>query len=61
MSTTQPIKRLPAEWEKILNITIMDPDGWDRRNFVESWNTSLTQEEFQEKADMSTLMHLRQP
>lgn len=61
MSTSPPVKRLPAEWEKILNITIMDPDGWDRTNFEESWNTPLTQEEFKDKADVSTVMNLRLP
>lgn len=49
-------KKLPAEWAELLGITIMDPDGWDRRNFREDWAKPITQNEFNEKAAMSTIM-----
>lgn len=53
-----PIKRLPGEWEERLGILILDPDGWDRRNLTEDYNTPLTQEEFLERACLSTVQVL---
>lgn len=47
--------RLPDEWEKETGITIIDPDGWDRRNFEESWGTPITLAEFKERAFRSTI------
>lgn len=50
------IKRTPAEWEKILGILVIDPDGWDRGpNFDKDWAKPLTEEEFREKSDVSTV------
>ncbi|BCW61897.1 hypothetical protein [Arthrobacter sp. StoSoilB22] len=42
-------KRLPAEWEVVDDIAIMDPDGWDRKNFQESWNTPITYDDWRSR------------
>jgi len=44
------------EWSEILDITVMDPDGWDRKNFAESWNELITRDEFMKRAIYSTLV-----
>jgi hypothetical protein len=51
----EPVKRLPVEWQEIDGVQIMDPDGWDRRNFEESWNTPITQAEWLDRASQSTV------
>jgi len=50
------IKRAPAEWEPICNIKVFDPDGWDRKNYAESWAEFLTESEFRHRAARSTCM-----
>ena len=51
------IKRTPEEWQKILRVIVLDPDGWDRSaNFMADWAKPLTEEEFRAKSDMSTTM-----
>ena len=49
-------KRTPSEWEELLGIEIIDPDGWDRRaeTFANDWKIPLTVREFLEKSDKST-------
>ena len=46
---------VPNEWEIILGITVLDPDGWDRQNFAEDWGKPLSYDEFWAKAGMSTI------
>lgn len=36
-------------------ITVLDPDGWDRRNFTESWNEKITENEFGKRLGISTV------
>jgi hypothetical protein len=45
----------PAEWEVILDVKVLDPDGWDRRNFREDWAKPLTRAEFRSKLFISTM------
>jgi hypothetical protein len=47
--------RLPSEWEKVHHIIVRDPDGWDRKNLEESWNTPITEAQFLEYASLSTV------
>lgn len=47
-------KKTPNEWMAVTGIEIMDPDGWDRRNFDADWEIPLTRDEFLGKAFMST-------
>jgi hypothetical protein len=39
-----------------LGLTVMDPDGWDRSNFHESWNECITQAEFEKRLLDSTII-----
>ena len=38
------------------HITVLDPDGWDRSNYEESWAEKISEEEFQRRLMMSTVM-----
>lgn len=49
------IRRPSAEWVKIVGVSILDPDGWDRTNFVKSWDELITEEEFRNRASVSTV------
>ena len=46
--------KLPSEWEAIDGIAVMDPDGWDRQNFAESWATPISRDEWTERMSRST-------
>lgn len=35
---------------------ILDPDGWDRRNFAESWNEKITRAEFERRLNECTVL-----
>lgn len=48
-------RRTPAEWEVELGVTVLDPDGWDRRNYDVDWARPLTRDEFIDKACASTI------
>lgn len=47
-------RRTPSEWETALGVIVLDPDGWDRRNFADDWVKPLTEAEFRAKASVST-------
>jgi hypothetical protein len=48
------------EWNEIFRYEILDPDGWDRKNFDFSFNEEkITQEEFSRRVCMSTVRILR--
>ena len=43
------------EWQKLCNIKVLDPDGWDRKNFQFSWyEESISREEFLNRLLIST-------
>lgn len=49
--------RTPDEWlltENWKGITVLDPDGWDRKNFSVSWSTPITEQEFSDRIAQST-------
>lgn len=51
------LKKTPADWLKepqYKGLIIMDPDGWDRRNYAVDWAIPLTESEFAKKAMNST-------
>ncbi|QIG71842.1 hypothetical protein EVB95_008 [Rhizobium phage RHph_TM2_3B] len=48
-----------SEWSVLKNVTVMDPDGWDRQNFEISWNELISEEEFDRRAMMSTVLFVR--
>ncbi|KKL46728.1 hypothetical protein LCGC14_2342690, partial [marine sediment metagenome] len=46
------------EWlasTKYIGVTILDPDGWNRKNFEASWAEKITQEEFEKRVAASTI------
>jgi len=46
------------EWSKKYSevAQIIDADGWDRRNFDESWNELITEDEFNRRLCNSTCL-----
>lgn len=49
-------KKTSAEWQKQFpNVTVIDPDGWDRKNYEYSWfEEKITKEEYDERLLQST-------
>lgn len=53
----EPTKRTPDEWLRrpaYAGLVILDPDGWDRKNFEASWAEAITEQEFTRRMLMST-------
>lgn len=49
----------PDDWlqtPKYQGLTIMDPDGWDRKNYQQSWNEKISWQEFEKRAAESTCL-----
>ena len=45
-----------AEWVKGYNVHILDPDGWDRKNYNYSFNEEkITRKEFEKRLIFSTI------
>ena len=44
-------------WSNLLDILVMDPDGWDRKNFDVDWNKKITLKMFLSKASESTCQY----
>jgi len=43
------------EWSKLCKHVVLDPDGWDRKNFRFSWHEEkITKEEFEKRFCQST-------
>jgi hypothetical protein len=52
-------KLTPDEWllkPAYRGMVIMDPDGWDRKNFEASWAEPITEDEFAKRMLMSTCL-----
>jgi len=48
--------RTSEEWNQIFNIPIMDPDGWDRKNYDYSFKEEkISYEEFRMRVNRSTI------
>ena len=53
---TKEIKKTSEEWIKEVGYEVLDPDGWDRKNFYYSWNKEkITMAEFQRRLALSTV------
>ena len=53
------IKRNAEGWlsqPQFQNFTVLDPDGWDRKNFEESWAEEITEAEFNKRLVASTVV-----
>ncbi len=51
------MKKKPEEWlqePEYELYKIIDPDGWDRKNFEVSWNEKIDEQEFVRRLRMST-------
>jgi hypothetical protein len=59
-STTavSPVRLTPEEWIKILGFDgqVGDPDGWDRANFAQSWQTPISLYQMCQNLARSTLV-----
>lgn len=50
------MKKASSEWIKEYNIKILDPDGWDRKNYDYSFNQEkITRTEFEKRLVRSTI------
>lgn len=50
-----PVKRSSQEWQKMYpDPFVVDPDGWDRSNFEESWQEPITYKEYVKRLINST-------
>jgi len=50
------MKKVSSEWMKEKNCEIIDPDGWDRKNYDYSFNQEkITREEFYRRLALSTI------
>lgn len=50
-------KKSSAAWQEMYSkLTILDPDGWDRQNYEQSWNELITLEEYKRRVNLSTCM-----
>lgn len=50
-------KKTPDEWLQepdFEGIVVMDPDGWDRKNYEESWAEPITSLEMSKRLGTST-------
>ena len=55
MAYQPDIKRVSRYWAEYYPFKILDPDGWDRKNYEHDWNIkAITWTEFLEKAMQST-------
>lgn len=53
------IKKTSAQWQSLYPYPkVLDPDGWDRKNYDYSWNEELiTLEEYKNRCNRSTCLH----
>jgi hypothetical protein len=58
--TQKQIRLKPDAWVKLTGIVVIDPDGWDRKNFHRDWAKPLTLPTFLNKASNSTTMGYRE-
>jgi hypothetical protein len=58
LEVEQQIKKTSQEWQlEHPNLTVYDPDGWDRSNFQYSWYEELiTYDEYQKRLMSSTVI-----
>jgi len=53
----EQVKKTSKEWSKELKVVVLDPDGWDRKNYNYSFNCEkITLEEFNKRVESSTVI-----
>jgi hypothetical protein len=51
------LNKTSEEWSRIYKVTVLDPDGWDRKNFQYSWHEEkIPVTEFERRLMLSTVM-----
>lgn len=56
-TAVEPVLRSADEWlalEKYRHIVVLDPDGWDRKNFETSWAERIDEATFNARIMVST-------
>jgi len=43
-------------WCEKIGVLVLDPDGWDRANFDQSWAELISEAEFRARLQRSTVM-----
>lgn len=52
------MKRTSDQWQLRCKTIVMDPDGWDRKNYYYSWNVEkITRKEFEKRLIVSTCQY----
>ena len=56
LSNDGPMKKTSEEWQSIFPYPkVLDPDGWDRKNYDYSWKEEkITLEEYEARRSQST-------
>lgn len=54
-STLRTLVRPSQVWADLTGVVVLDPDGWDRSNYVASWAEPITLAEFRSRVNMSTV------
>ena len=52
------VRMTSTTWCEKLGVVVLDPDGWDRANFEQSWAEMISEEEFRARLQRSTTMVL---
>ena len=56
-SASPTMEHTPADWQRIIGVQVLDPDGWrDGSIFgAKDWNAPVTRAEFLQRAGLSTV------
>ncbi len=57
MSEVPPVKKCADDWlrePQYHAVSVIDPDGWDRKNYKASWAEEITEQEFYQRLLNST-------
>lgn len=57
----EPVKKASEIWCYDTGIEVMDPDGWNRKDYENSWCEEITRDEFIRRAGMSTCKRWPEP
>ena len=53
----QDTKRSSKDWQELYpDVVVLDPDGWNRKDYDNSWNEEITLAEYNKRLAFSTCM-----
>jgi hypothetical protein len=58
-TTEDEVLKTSQEWCNELGLRVIDADGWDRNDFIESWSELISREEFDFRITSSTVSHIK--